>query len=619
MDLIYISMEKLEIDNTSKIIGDCTFGKNVKIINSTIIDTKLGDNVTIENSHIEKAIIMDGCSVGPFARIREGSVLGENVKVGNFVEIKNSMLGARCKASHLSYIGDSILGEDVNVGCGVIFVNYDGKNKHKTIVGDRVFIGCNSNLIAPVFLEDDSFIGAGTTVTKNVGEKQLCTSRVEQINCDYKNNLYLENFMLPPKYFGTDGIRGIAYEDLNLEFVKSVGYSISKLKPNPRIIVGYDTRESSVDLLNALSQGIFVGGGEVYSCGVIPTGGICYLTKALGFDYGVVLTASHNPSKYNGIKVFDNKGYKISREIQLKIEENLTKITKKSKKKIKTVDISSYLDLLKSIGEDLSGLNIFLDLANGATNGYAQKVFYSLGAKIQVVNDVGEINKNASVLDEQLFIKNMSDYDCDLGFCFDGDGDRIMAITKNKVVLSGDHILFILTKYFSEKYAVGTIMTNIGIEKELKKQGIKLIKTDVGDCNVAKIVCSKKYAVGAERSGHVIIRKFLPSGDGLVCAMMLCKIYKSNPELFVEAENLIETKVANLTVECLDKKILSKKEVKKQIYLSQNQVKDDGSVVVRYSGTEPKVRITVQSSSLEKAQKLASGIKQAIIQSKWLK
>ena len=177
-------MEKIihctaSIDDKTIIIGKTQIGKNCKIINSVLENAVLGDNVEVINSTITNSNIENNVKIGPYAHLRANSVVEENVRIGNFVEIKNSQIGKNTKIAHLAYIGDAEVGEDVNVGCGVIFANYDGKNKHKTIVGNRVFIGSNSNLIAPLFIEDDVFIAAGTTVTSNLSCGDFCIGRVK--------------------------------------------------------------------------------------------------------------------------------------------------------------------------------------------------------------------------------------------------------------------------------------------------------------------------------------------------------------------------------------------------------------------------------------------------------
>ena len=299
------------IDDRTELVGDVVIGKNCVIKNSRITNSQIGDNVKITDSNIEDSKIKNNVTIGPYSHLRPNCVIDDNVHIGNFVEIKNSFIGKRTKVPHLSYVGDAIVGEDNNIGCGVIFCNYDGKNKNTIVVGDRVFIGSNSNIVAPAIIEDESFIAAGTTVTSNIGKGDFCIGRVKN---EIKGNIfnpYLQNFTPKPQYFGTDGIRGIYGESLTCELATKVGYAITRLTKNPKVIIGKDTRPSGKELLEAFAKGVCQGGGSVYNVGVISTPGVAYLAKFFDFDYGVVITASHNPSEYNGIKIFNKNGYKI--------------------------------------------------------------------------------------------------------------------------------------------------------------------------------------------------------------------------------------------------------------------------------------------------------------------
>ena len=298
---------------------------------------------------------------------------------------------------------------------------------------------------------------------------------------------------------------------------------------------------------------------------------------------------------------------------ELLLEKGLKTVKSTKKVQIKKLSTDAYMKFLNLICDHkLDGLKIFLDLSNGAVSSYAKQIFQKLGAKVCVVNDGGEINKNASVLDEKTFIQNMSKYKCDIGFCFDGDADRVMCITKNNVVLDGDKILWILAKYNKEKYAVGTIMTNMGLEKHLEKIGTRLIRTDVGDRNIAKMMKSKKYKIGAETSGHVIISQLSTTGDGVLTALYLLKIYKENPELFNEAEKLNMYSTVNLSVKTENKTIIKNDKVLFEIKKQEKFLGAKGRIIVRASGTEPKIRITVECKDESKAQTVASKIKKTI-------
>lgn len=604
------------VDESCKLTGYIKIGKNCYITNSRLNNCKIGDNVKIVDSNIDGAEIKNNVTVGPYSRIRPDTIIFDNAHIGNFVEIKNSQVGKNTKIPHLSYVGDCEIGKDVNIGCGVVFCNYDGKNKNKSYVGDRVFVGSNCNIIAPVVIENESFIAAGTTVTENVSRGSFCIGRVKNETKHGVLNLYLQNFSSPLKYFGTDGIRGVYGKKLNDELCLKVGYALTRISKKPKIVIGRDTRESGEAILKNLSDGIVSGNGEVYDAGIISTAGVAYLTRFFGFDYGVVITASHNPCEYNGIKVFNKNGYKLNENQEFLLEKRLFLPKKLKSVAIKKIKKDAYIEYLNSICKhNLKGLKIFIDCSNGAVSSYASNMFKQKGAKVVAVNTCGEINKNASVLNEDVFIANMKKFKCDIGFCFDGDADRVMCITKNLKVLDGDKILYIISKYKKEKCVVGTIMTNMAIEKHLKQNGTKLIRTAVGDKYIARILKSKKHMLGAESSGHVILSDLATTGDGLLTALYLMNVYKEKPQLFFKAEQLNIYSTVSGGVKTTNKQILKNKSVISCIKRQEKFLGKSGRIIVRASGTEPKIRITAESKSEEKAKKSVKTIEDIIIKS----
>ena len=627
----FFMIENLKIGKNSIVNENCTFagnveiGDNCKILNCELKDVKIGNDCIIKNSQIEDGEILDnakilssfieqskidsGVQIGPFAHLRPNCVLKDNVKVGNFVELKNCTIEKGTKIPHLSYVGDCDIGKDVNIGCGVIFCNYDGKNKMHSSVKDRVFIGSNSNIIAPVNIESDSFIAAGSTITKDIDNGEFAISRVRQENKKYMLNPYALKFKQPLKHFGTDGIRGIYGKDLTDELAEQVGFSLGGLKPNARVVIGRDTRESGPALLEHISKGLTASGAEVFDAGIISTAGLAYLTRTSGFDYGIEITASHNPSEYNGIKIFDSKGYKINESVEHLIEENLRTPNKIKKAKIQTLSKKPYIDYLKGIcKKDLKGLKVLLDCSNGATSEYAEQVFANLNIKTVCINNGGEINKDAGVLDENIFVSNMKKYDCDIGFCFDGDADRVMCMTRSLKLIDGDKIMMILAKFFKQKFAVGTIMTNMAVEKALLRQGIKLVRTDVGDKYISKILKQKKYLIGAEQSGHVIISSLTTTGDGLLTALVLIDIYSQNKKLFEQVEKLTIYPTVSEKIKTTNKDIVKDKSVKDFVNQEQVSLRNYGRIIVRPSGTEPVVRVTVECAHLSHAKTVAKKI-----------
>lgn len=590
-------------------ISNTQIANGVEIKNSQVEDSTIKDNVKINFSVIEKSIIENNVAIGPYAHLRPNCTLKENVKVGNFVELKNCTIGKGTKIPHLSYVGDATLGKDVNVGCGVIFCNYDGMKKERSVIKDRVFIGSNSNIVAPVTIEIDSFIAAGSTITQDVKSKEFAISRCRQQNKKYVRNAYALKFKQPLKYFGTDGIRGIYNKDLTDELAIKVGYSVSMLKKNAKVLIGRDTRKSSVNLLENLAKGLCSGGGQVLDAGVISTAGLAYLTKHHDYDYGIEITASHNPSEYNGIKIFDRNGYKINENLEYIIEENLVLPSRVKKAEIISIDRTPYFDFLNSIcKKNLKGLKILIDLSNGAVSNYAKDIFEKLNAIVITINDGGEINKNAGILDEKIFINNMKKYDADIGFCFDGDADRVMCMTKNLKLIDGDKILYILVKYFKQDYAVGTIMTNLALEKELKNIGTKLVRVDVGDRNIASTIKKKNYLLGAEQSGHVIISSFATTGDGVMTALILLNIFAENKKIFNSSENLNFYPTISKKIKVIDKSIIKNEELNKLINQEQVSLRNSGRIIVRPSGTEPVIRVTVEAKDENKAKVVAEKI-----------
>lgn len=597
------------VSKDSVLKGIVKIGKNCIVDRCVIENCVIKDNAKIQDSTLSDSTIGSACQIGPYARIRPNCKIASSVKIGNFVELKNAVIGNRTKIPHLSYVGDCEIGEDVNIGCGVIFCNYDGKEKSKSYVGNRVFIGSNSNIIAPVVIENDSFISAGTTVTHDVFKNQLCIGRNKNQTWTFSANPYLRNFMGELKYFGTDGIRGVIGKDFNLEFFSQVGYAISKLSKSLKILIGMDTRPNGKQIKQKLIEGLSAGNVSVDDGGVISTGGLCYLTQKFGYDYGIMITASHNPSEYNGIKIFNKKGYKIDENQEFFIENHL-KTPKKSKKmQINQISIEPYLNYLKQINtKKIKKTTVFIDCANGATSAYAREVLESFGVKVESVNTGGEINKNASVLDKQVFKTNFENSKAEIGFCFDGDGDRVMCITRDGEILDGDRILYILTKYYKQKFVVGTIMTNYALEQTFRKMGVRLFRAKVGDRNIAKLMKKKDYLLGAEESGHIIIKNLLTTGDGLITALKLLEIYSTNPILFKQASLLKMYPTYSKKIYTSNKQILKNAKVQETIEKQTKLIKNHGRIVVRASGTEPLIRVNVESDNENLATKVLNEI-----------
>ena len=448
------------------------------------------------------------------------------------------------------------------------------------------------------------------------------------------------------KYFGTDGIRRIANTELTPELVykvaKAGAYALSKhSNGTPTILIGRDTRLSGTLIESAMTAGFLSYGANVKQLGVIPTPGVAYLTKRLKADASVVISASHNTYDFNGVKYFSNKGMKIPDEIEEEIEEiiesgKLDSLTANSDKIGVAEDrqdlLEEYVFFFRKIFEetlenyDKENFTVGLDVANGATYKVAKEVFDKLGINYIILNDEPNginINENCGSTHLEGIKKLVIEKKLDLGIAYDGDGDRCLAIDENGNEVDGDTILAIFASYLKEKgrlkndTVVATVMSNLGLKKFANNNGIKFEETKVGDRYVLEKMLKEGYNLGGEQSGHIILLDYNPTGDGILTSLMLirimlekkmklselCKIIKKYPQV------LINVKVN------ADKKnnYESDNEIQNEIKIIQNDLKDNGRVLVRASGTEPKIRVMIEGEDQadidKKAQKLSDLIK----------
>ena len=345
-------------------------------------------------------------------------------------------------------------------------------------------------------------------------------------------------------YFGTDGIRGVAIQDITQEICLKCGNAVGSLKSKAKIIVGTDTRVSASFMLTSFASGATLAGADIYFVGVVPTPAISFLVKKHKADFGVMITASHNPPEYNGIKVFNSKGEKIETDLQIEIERRFAKQTicqnmEVGKFVFKPRYINEYIDFVCETGIRLNGLKVVLDSANGASTRTASKIFKKLGAeviKIGMSQDGKEINNNCGALFPQKVSSIVKKTGADIGFAFDGDADRIVLVDEKGNICDGDQILLFLTKMYI-KYGllktgaiVSTIQTNIAIENEIEKLGLRLVRTDVGDKFVCEELAKKQLQIGGEQSGHIILTDYENTGDGVLCAVQICKFLKITGE-----------------------------------------------------------------------------------------
>ena len=425
------------------------------------------------------------------------------------------------------------------------------------------------------------------------------------------------------KYFGTDGIRGIAGESLTADLSFKVGKALGKLltekKEHPKVIIGRDTRISCDMIEHALSAGLTSTGVHVMTVGIIPTPAIAYLTKTIETDSGIMISASHNPYQDNGIKIFGPDGFKLTDEQELEIEhliDNSDEIKNASFEKIGKLyganELSQkYVQHIKqSISGDLSGIKIALDCANGATTGVAPFIFGDLEADIETIGcQPNGININDNVGSTKIntiaeFVKNN---DVDMGFAFDGDGDRVLAVDAKGNIVDGDKIMFILAKHLKnqgelkDNMVVSTVMSNIGFYKAIDEHGLQSVKTAVGDRYVVEEMRNNDYSLGGEQSGHIILMNYATTGDGILTAVKLADIIKSSGKSLEELANEVSIypqKLVNIKV--IDKKAaMEDSEILDECKKVEKELEGNGRILLRASGTENLIRVMVEASSDE--------------------
>ena len=423
-------------------------------------------------------------------------------------------------------------------------------------------------------------------------------------------------------YFGTDGIRGVANQQLTPDLATRCGNALAQMG-GKKVLVGRDTRVSGDMLVCSLASGLTAGGCDVVDVGVLPTPAISYLTKKYGCDFGVVISASHNPPEYNGIKIFDNNGIKLCDQKEQIAEGFMASMhlapSDKTGRYIHKDGLNDYCTFLQNCtNASLRGLKIALDCSNGATGVTAKRVFEKLGAKVFAFfahTDGRQINCGCGATNPRFLANKVKQLGCNVGFCFDGDGDRVVAIDENGCVVDGDKILYILAKHKLEqnklepKVVAGTFYTNVGVENALKKLGITLLRCDVGDKYVSNLMRSKNLLLGGEQSGHIVMSEFLSTGDGTLVSLQLSKLLFNQP-LSKLAEVSVFAQVG-LDVVTKDKMQVINNQKLWQVVTEQSEG-FDGRILVRASGTEPKVRILVESVDQNEAKKVANIIAKVI-------
>ena len=425
------------------------------------------------------------------------------------------------------------------------------------------------------------------------------------------------------KYFGTDGIRGIAGESLTADLSFKVGKALGKLltekKDHPKVVIGRDTRISCDMIEHALTAGLTSTGVNVMTVGTIPTPAIAYLTKTIETDSGIMISASHNPYQDNGIKIFGPDGFKLTDEQELEIEsliDNSEQIKNASFEKIGKVYggnelTQKYIQHIKqSIAGDLSDVKIALDCANGATTGVAPFIFGDLEADIETIgcqpNGVN-INDNVGSTKIETISEFVKENNVDVGFAFDGDGDRVLAVDASGNIVDGDKIMFILAKHLKEQgelkdnMVVSTVMSNIGFYKAIEENGLQSVKTAVGDRYVVEEMRKNDYSLGGEQSGHIVLMNYATTGDGILTAVKLANIIKTSgksleelaSEVSIYPQKLVNIKVVDKKAAMEDSDILAECEK------VEKELEGNGRILLRASGTENLIRVMVEASSDE--------------------
>jgi len=446
------------------------------------------------------------------------------------------------------------------------------------------------------------------------------------------------------KYFGTDGIRGrVGKAPITPDFVMRLGYAAGRVLAgmdshlaagaHPTVLIGKDTRISGYMLESALQAGLCAAGVNVLLTGPLPTPAIAYLTRALRAQAGIVISASHNPFEDNGIKFFSAEGTKLDDAIETAIEAELDQpmqVMESAKLgKVKRISDAAgrYIEFCKSTfptALDLRGLKIVLDCAHGATYHVASPVFHELGAEIITIGDQPNglnINDQAGSTHPEALCKAVVEHQADLGIAFDGDGDRVVMVDANGTLLDGDQLLYIIAMHNQQAGklgggVVGTLMTNLALEHALGKADIPFLRAKVGDRYVLELLNEHDWQLGGENSGHILCLDKHSSGDGIIASLQVLhaviagrqSLAKLGASLVLYPQVLINVTVAERIN--LDTNPVIQASVKS----AEQQLNGSGRVLLRASGTEPKIRVMVEGSDRQQVQQLAESIADVVRQ-----
>ena len=409
------------------------------------------------------------------------------------------------------------------------------------------------------------------------------------------------------RYFGTDGVRGVVGEDLTPELVEQLGRAATLWSDGGRVFVGRDTRGSSEELEEAFGRGVVAAGGNAVLAGVLPTPAVALLA----LDLGAVISASHNPPEYNGVKLFDGEGRKLTDAAEEEIEALFDVPFAGSPGQVDHVDVAeeSYLDhIVERFGTDLSGLKLVVDCANGAYSGIAPTAFERLGAEVTAIGcepDGTNINVGCGATDLSTLQQTVTSSGADLGVAFDGDGDRMLAVDARGEVVDGDQILAILMLHLGVDLVAVTVMANLGLHRLAEERGIRVVTTDVGDRYVLEALRRENGILGGEQSGHLIYLRDHVTGDGLAAALLLCGALGGRT-LEEAAAVMPRFPQAKENIRVASKEL--SEALREEVDRLNKRFDGHGRVLVRPSGTEPVIRVLAEAETAPEAEEACGTI-----------
>ena len=431
------------------------------------------------------------------------------------------------------------------------------------------------------------------------------------------------------RLFGTDGARGIAGGELTADLAMKIGASAAYVlgeSKKIKVIVGIDTRYSGNMLACAVNAGLLSMGADVIFVGVVPTPAVSFLVTQINADMGVMISASHNPAKYNGIKLFNNKGYKLADEIEEKIEyyildEKLPECTNIGRYERDENLKNKYINFLYTLANDYNGLKVVVDCANGSASATAPTLFEKLNVNAEIIFDNPDgvnINDNCGSTHLDALISKVKETGADLGIAYDGDADRCLLVTNDGDVIDGDYVLAICGKYLKEKgrlnnnAIVGTVMSNLGLRKFCESENINFVATKVGDRYVLEEMLDKDYVIGGEQSGHVIFKEYANTGDGELTSLMVLNILSERKCKLSELASIMDKYpqvLVNVNVTKEGKTSFGEDaEINVLIKKYEEELNGDGRILIRASGTENLIRVMIEGKNTDEISRMANDI-----------